>query len=104
MPEPRLCEFHGLIPRPQRPRGDFQLHVELPELEIGLGHSAHDLEDNRSAVLFPGEQVPECGLIGAADPSPDIEFPGEIALNIVVERVGEPGERPHSSCCRSPAR
>jgi hypothetical protein len=70
--EPRLANSHRFFPRLQCALGDLHLHIELPKIEIGLGHAAHDLQCDGSSVLFPSQEIRQTRLIRPADSPPDI--------------------------------
>ena len=87
-----LGDLDGVLPRLQRALRDIPLHVQLSQIEIGLSHSAHELEDHGSPVLFPCQQVTAGRLIRPADPAPDIQFPVQVPLEIITRSRGKTGE------------
>src|SRR2546430_596221 len=89
-PQRSPADSDRLFPGQNRAFGNLQLHVELEEVEIRLGHSAHQLEYHGPPVPFTGEQVRASGFIGPTNPAPDINLPREIALRVIVKDIGEP--------------
>ena len=89
--EPGLSDADGFFPRLQGALRNVELGIELQQVEVAFGHAAHQLQDDGAPILFFREQIRERGLIGPPNAAPEIQFPGKIGLQIIVERVGKAG-------------
>ena len=73
--------------------GNVELHVKLQQVEVGLGHATDQLQHNGTSIFLPRPKIAPRRLIGPANSSPDIDLPGQIPLQVIVERVWEAGKR-----------
>ncbi len=81
------------MPRLERASSDFQLSIELQEVKVGFRNTADELQDHGSPGFFACQKIAASCFIGPPDATPDVEFPGEIALEIIVERVRKAGKQ-----------
>ncbi len=70
-----LSDTDRLFPGFERPPCDIELHVELQQIEVGLGHAADELENHGTTAFLACEQVSPSRLVRPADTAPDVEFP-----------------------------
>ena len=48
-------DSHGVIPGFERPPGNLNLQIQLPQVEIGFGHCADQPENDRPLALLARE-------------------------------------------------
>ena len=70
LPQAGLRNPDRLFPRLERPPGDIQLHVELQQLEISLGHQADQLQNHRASIFLLRKQLGPRRLVRAPDAAP----------------------------------
>jgi len=57
--------------------GDFEVEVEAPQGEIGLGHLGDEADHHAVPDILGSEQLGLRSLGGAAEFSPEVQFPSE---------------------------
>src|SRR6185295_13930109 len=61
----------GFLPGQQGALRDLQLHVELPQIEIGLRHATHNLQGDGASALLPSQEIRQARLIRPTDSPPN---------------------------------
>jgi hypothetical protein len=66
--------------------GDFQLAIEVAQVDVGAGNAADQRQDDASPSLLAGQELGARGFALAADAAPDVDFPtgGQYRLVAVV--------------------
>ena len=71
--------------------GDGQLFVQGEQLEVRLGDAGDEADQDVAAGFLGGEELGAGGFVEAADAAPKINFPGDVAGEVVAFAGGGAG-------------
>ena len=75
--QPGLHQLAGILPRDHGAFGDFEVNVEAPQGEIGLGDLGDEADHHALPDILGREQLGLRSLGGAAEFSPEVQLPAE---------------------------
>ncbi len=76
--KPPPVKFHCFVVDSERPAADFELEIELPEVEIGLGDVGDQGDQHAALSLLGGKEDSGRRFRFAPNPAEDIQLPGHI--------------------------